>query len=741
MTRRGLVAVVIACMLSQVAVAGDWPFWRGPEQNGASREPATVTSWSQDGENVLWKQPVGGRTTPVVMQGRVFAVTPVGTGEGRQERVICLDAETGKTIWEHRFNVFHTDIVENRVGWTAVVGDPETGNIYAHGTGGEMFCFDRDGKVLWKVSMTEELGRISGYGGRLHTPIIDENRVIVSFLSSSWGKFAKPAHRYVAFDKRTGEILWWAAPGGKPLDTTYSVPVVAVIDGVRQLIAGNADGGVYGMKARTGERLWGFQLSKRGLNVSAVVHGNYVYIGHSEENLDNTEMGRVVCIDARKRGDITTTGEVWRFPDVTAGYSSPAIANGRLYVVDNSANLFALDLMTGKKYWKYEFGRVGKGSPAVTADGVIYIGGQTGNFHILKDEGNKCVEIDREVFTREDKRVDEMYGSPAISDGRVYFMTRYNTYCLGAPGRRQVAVDIPPLAPEIPPSTGGDRFLHVEPAEITLHPGELVKLKALITGPSARRFRGLSGASWSVKGVKGSVSPDGTFVAGQENAFSAGVVTVTGENLSAAARVRVTPTLPIHEDFENMPLGKAPPGWVGAVVKTKIDERDGSHVLRKLASKKRPSPPFMRLRCYATPSIAGGYTVAADLLGTPKKRFKPDMGLINSRYRMIVMGRNKIRIESWSPMPRFRHDVRFSWKTEQWYRVKFQVKLEGDHAIVRGKVWLRDSEEPSDWMIEAVDAYPNREGSAGVYAYSTNTTAKSDGPEVFYDNFQVTRND
>ncbi|MFQ5495830.1 MAG: PQQ-binding-like beta-propeller repeat protein, partial [Phycisphaerae bacterium] len=281
------VATMAAAAVPAAATAADWPSWRGPGQIGMAYEKAAVTSWSQDGENVLWKVPVGGRTTPILMDGRLYAITPVGEGKHLGERVICLDADTGKTLWEHRFNVFHTDIVEARLGWTAVVGDPETGNVYAHGTGGEFFCFSRDGKVLWKKSLGESFGRYSGYGGRLHTPIIDEDRVIISYvyILGNWGTGRRKAgHRYVAFDKRTGDVMWWSQPGGKPLDTTYSVPVVTVINGRRLLIAGNADGNVYAMLARTGQRVWSFKLAKRGINTSVVVDGPFAYVTHSEEN-------------------------------------------------------------------------------------------------------------------------------------------------------------------------------------------------------------------------------------------------------------------------------------------------------------------------------------------------------------------------------------------------------------------------------------------------------------------------
>ena len=737
-------AIVFTGVLATLAGAGDWPFWRGPEQTGMTREPAPVTSWSLDGENLVWSIDAGGRTTPVIMNGRLFAIMPVGEGVARRERVLCLDANTGKKIWEHAFNVFLTDIVENRVGWTALVGDPETGNVYAHGTGGEFFCFNRDGKILWKRSMTEELGRISGYGGRLVTPIVDENRVIVSFLSSSWGKHARPVQRYVAFDKRTGAILWFAAPGGKPLDTIYSTPAVAVVGGKRLLITADADGNVYGLLARNGAHVWRYRLSKRGLNCSIVVDGDYAYVCHSEENLSSTKMGSIVCIDATKDGDITDSGAVWRLDGYTVGYASPAVANGRLYVVNNSAILYAIDAKTGKVYWQYSLGRVGKGSPTVTADGVIYVGEQNGVFHILRDAGDKCIPLDRDVFSHKDDLLDEFFGSPAIANGRVYFMTRYGTYCIGKPEPTRDAPKPKPMPAETAQhETGKYGMLQVSPAEITLRPGQSIQLTATHYDTVGKKTVPPK-PKWLVKGVKGTVTKDGKFTAAKDQVQSAGEVTADWfHNMKSSARIRIMPELPLSEDFESHKVGSVPPGWVGAASKSKIVELDGGKVLKKLATKERPSPPFMRIRGYATTPIKGGFTVQADVKGTlARERFKPDMGLLNSRYRFIMMGRGKkLRIETWHPLPRLRKDERFEWETDKWYRIKFQVKPLGDKALVRAKVWPRDDSEPTAWSIEVEDPYPNREGSAGIYGYSPGTTSKSDGPEIFYDNFKVMRNE
>jgi outer membrane protein assembly factor BamB len=266
------------------AVAGDWPGWRGPLSNGVSYESGLPDSAGP----VLWRIPYGGRSTPVISNGRIHAINLAGQGVMEQERVLSVDLQTGKLHWEHRFNVFHTDIPNSRVGWASPAIDSETGNVYAHGVQGMFFCLSRDGRILWSRSLTETLGRISGYGGRTHTPIVDEDRVVISFLNSSFGSQARGGHRYLALDKLTGEILWWSEPGGKPLDTTYSTPVVSIVGGQRLLIAGNADGGIYAMQARTGKPVWGFQLSERGINSSVVAAGDRVYACHSEENHDST---------------------------------------------------------------------------------------------------------------------------------------------------------------------------------------------------------------------------------------------------------------------------------------------------------------------------------------------------------------------------------------------------------------------------------------------------------------------
>ncbi len=414
------------------AMAGEWPSWRGAQQNGTSAETNLISSWSVSGDNLLWHAEFIGRSTPIVLNERVYVIGRTGEDITQQERIACFDAKTGELLWSHEFNVFHTTISFNRVGWASPIGDLETGNIYVHGVQGLFFCFDKDGNILWSRSLTEEYGRISGYGGRIHTPIIAGNLVVISYLNSGWGEQTATRHRYFAFDKQTGELIWVSTPGGRPLDTTYSTPVVTEIDGHPLIIGGNADGSIYAMKQETGEMIWGFKLSQRGINTSVVVEGTKVYASHGEENIDSTKMGRVVCIDATGTGDVTTTHEVWRYDGVNFGYSSPTIHAGHVYIVDNSANVHCLNAETGELLWEHSIGTVGKGSP-VWADGKLYVTEVNGKFHILQPTEEGCESLDVEQINRKiDSHYVEIYGSPAIADGKIYFTTEEHIYCIGS---------------------------------------------------------------------------------------------------------------------------------------------------------------------------------------------------------------------------------------------------------------------------------------------------------------------
>ena len=353
--------------------ANDWAEWRGPARDGISTETNLPTSWSPAGENLAWKAPFGGRSAPIVMGNRVYLVNTVGKGETLQERIVALDADSGRMVWEHRFNVYLSDVPPHRVGWASPVGDPATGNVYVFGVGGNLIGLTGEGKVLWERSLGEDFGLLTTHGGRTTSPLVDGDNLIVSGVTFQWGQHGRGAHRFMAFDKKTGETVWVSAPGGRPYDTTYAAPTIVNVNGTRLLIQGGSDGFVHAIKAGTGEPVWKIEISKRGINTGVVVHGNTAILSHSEENIDSNEMGMILAVDATAKGDIKPDQIKWRTYGWQGGFSSPVIDGDRLYQVDNGANIAAFDIKSGKQLWLKNLGTIQKSSP-VLADGKLYVG-------------------------------------------------------------------------------------------------------------------------------------------------------------------------------------------------------------------------------------------------------------------------------------------------------------------------------------------------------------------------------
>ena len=279
---------------------------------------------------------------------RIYLYAPAGDTAHRQERLVALDAATGKTLWEKLFPVYLTDIPAHRVAWASPAVDPATGNVFTFGGNAHLRGFAPDGKQLWERSLIEEYGAVTTHGGRAVSPVIDGDHVIVSTLISAWGTLGRGGNRYFAFDKKTGQTVWISSPQGRHWDTNYSTPIIATVGGVRLAIVGGTDGVFHAIKAATGEPVWKLDVSKRAINNSVVMVGGDVIATHSEENFDTNEMGLLTRFDASLKGEIKKEQTKWFRHGVQIGFPTPVAdeANGILYAVDNGAILFGIDLET-----------------------------------------------------------------------------------------------------------------------------------------------------------------------------------------------------------------------------------------------------------------------------------------------------------------------------------------------------------------------------------------------------------
>ncbi len=727
-----LMAMAAFAFGQQTGGVGDWPEWRGPDRAGTSREKGLPEKWSLSGQNLAWKATYGGRSTPVILGDHLYLQNTASKGETEQERVLCLNADTGKLLWESKFNLFQSDVPAHRVAWASPAADPETGNVYVFGVNNLLTALNKDGKKVWERSITEEFSPFTTHGGRTVSPMIDGNLVIVSTPTSTWGAQANRAQRFIALDKRNGEIVWISTPGGRPYDTSYSPLNIATFNGVRLLITGGADGAALAMKPQTGEPVWNLVVAKRGLNTGIVADGKYAIVSHSEENLDTNEMGMLAAFDATGKGKLGKESIKWVVRNFLAGYSSPVIEGDRIYQVDNSSNLHAFDLETGRQLWKQNLGTIQKAS-VVFADGKLYVGSESGKFYILRPHADRCEVLSEVELPLSDQGLasqkipEPVVASAAVARGRVYFVSSDTLYAIGP--KKTAAQPWKPVKPVLEPGQGAPAWVQVSPTEMVLKPGETVQLHARLFD-AAGRFLREEKAEWSLAQLKGTVT-DGKFTVAADKIGQAGLIRATVGPLTGEARARVIPPLPWNETFESYAVGSAPPHWVSAVAgKVQVSELDGQKVLEKLPNETL----FKRIRVFMGPADWSNYTVEADIRLTEKRRQMGDAGIVAQRYTLVAFGNSqRLEMNSWQPETARAAAAPFAWKPNTWYHLKLRVENTADGKTrIRGKAWPTGEAEPAEWPIDRIDPIPNRQGSPGLFADAQFG--------AYFDNFKVTPN-
>ena len=694
---------------------GDWPEMRGPNRDGASRETGLLDRWALNGDNFLWRAPYGGRSAPIVVGNRVYVQNPAGRGANLQERVMALDADTGKAVWEYKFNLFQSDVPAHRVGWASPAADPETGNVYALSGGAQVIALNRDGKHLWDRSLGEEWAAFTTHGGRTMSPLVDGDLVIVAAAVSNWGTSAGRAHRFIALDKRTGAIVYVANPGGRPYDTAYAAPLIATINGMRLLIAGLGDGGVYAIKPQTGEKAWGFMAAKRAINTGAAVKGNTVFISHGDENLEGNDLGLLAALDGSLAGDIKTTK--WANKGTEYSFSSPLIDGQRLYQIDGGSTLHAYDVETGTERWTLRLGSLQK-APPVLADGKIYVGTDNGRFYIVRpgaDRGEilSTVELPNSVMSccGSEGTPEQIFGGAAVSRGRVYFVSSDAVYAIGA--RRATTPTGFAVDEAATMGTGAPAHLQVSPTEMVLSPGQTVTLRARLFDDKGRFIREEAAPTWSLEGLKGTVT-GGSFTVAADPVDQSGVIKATAGGLTGQARARVVRPMPWKEGFDAYADAAVPPGWVNTVGATlSVVTLDGQKVLQKA-----PTDTILkRARVFVGPTQWSNYTFEADVRASTRRRQMGDVGITAQRYSLVLYGTSqKLKIEPWEPETARTVTMPFAWKPDAWYRLKLRVEnLANGQVRARGKAWPAGEPEPSAWLLDKTDPIGNREGAPGLF--------------------------
>jgi outer membrane protein assembly factor BamB len=736
-------AVVAATALCAGAAENGWLEWRGPSQNGASTESGLPEKIEVDGANHLWTYDLSGRGCPVISGDRLYALGYEGDGADLQEVLLCANAETGEKIWERRFSDFISDTIYSRYSIGSPAIDEETGNIYFLTSPGLATCVDRDGNTVWQHSFMEKFGRLTFPNGRTGSPAIDGDLVVFNGILTNWGKQGPARDRFLAFNKKTGKLVWVSTPGVGPKDSSFSMPIFAWDGNTRVFYAGTGCGNVVCVNAKTGVPIWRFQASIGGVNSSVVLHKDKVIAIHGRENIDSTEIGRMFAIKAGQRpkaGEpqlvLGKESELWR-NKLGIFTSSPVLVGDRIYQTVHTGDLNCIDANTGKILWHHKLGPDQIHASPVYGDGKLYVPlhGATkesvfnGLFFIVKPGDSGC-----EVLSSV-KLEGACLAAPALWNGKVYVHTTEKLYCFGKKGANAGAPKTA-FEDEMKPKVGKAVGLQIVPWEVLLKPGEkqAFEISAIDADghfvskvdPSTVKFEKFIPPTAKVK-VKMSASvTNGVMTADAENKPSAGAWKATGvDGLTGVIRGRVLPNLPYTEDLESFTptvdsktaIGEKfaypPLPWIGARFKWEVREKDGNKVLAKTLDRVL----FQRCTTFIGPELSN-YTISADVMTDGNRRIMSTVGLVNQRYIIALKG-NWQQLEISSNHDRIKEAVKFKWSANKWYRLKTRVDVADDGSgVVRAKAWEKGTPEPDAWTIEVKHKIAHKQGSPGLFGFS-----------------------
>ena len=424
-----------AFTLTLAAHAENWPQWRGPAFNGSSTEKNLPETWTK--ETVKWTAPLPGPSgaTPAVWGDSIFVSSPDAQ---KNLLLLCLDRKDGKVRWQKQLATGDLTVGRGNMASPSPVTDGKSVFVL-YGTG-DLAALDFDGNIQWQRNLGADYGRFAImwlYGsspllfdGKLYVQVLQRNPVPNNYPALAGGDPARESY-LLALDPATGKTLWKTA---RPTDAkmesaeSYATPVPAIgADGKAQLllVGGNC---LTGHDPATGAELWrGYGLNPKDGEWMRIVAspvgaaGLAIACGPKKEPM--------LAFRTDGKGDITATGLAWKNEErKTPDVCTPAFDGQRLYVVDGDGHtLSAFDPKTGERKWSGELPdrTIIRSSPTV-ADGKIYIVNEKGTVMVCAAGEEFKVLATIPMGDAEGTRA-----SLVVSGGQLFLRTTQALYCVG----------------------------------------------------------------------------------------------------------------------------------------------------------------------------------------------------------------------------------------------------------------------------------------------------------------------
>lgn len=400
--------VMLSLLMAGSLRAEDWPEFRGPTGQGLVRQGAPPTEWGPN-KNVVWKQPIPGKgwSSPVVVSNRVYLTTAVTAGGGLSLRALCLDAATGKPLWNKE--VFHPASVprihskNSHASPTPLV---HGGKLFVHfGTQGTA-CLDLTGKILWKN--VQRYAPIHGSGG---TPIVVGDLLV---FSCDGGDKAY----VVALDLDNGKERWKTLrKGNASRKFSFGTPLLIDVKGHKQIVSAGSNE-VSALNPTNGKEIW--RVRYRGYSViPRPVYGHGLVILSSGYDAPS-----LLAIRPDGKGDVTDSHVAWTVRSGAPHTPSPLLVENELYTVSDRGLATCFDAETGKIHWQERLNATFSASP-MYAGGNVYFQSEDGLGIVVK-AGKRYDQVAKNDVG------EKTLASYAVVDGALFLRTEKFLYCFAS---------------------------------------------------------------------------------------------------------------------------------------------------------------------------------------------------------------------------------------------------------------------------------------------------------------------
>ena len=399
--------LVVLCPL--VVCADDWPEFRGPTGQG-HYEGKLPVHWGPN-KNITWKQDIPGKgwSSPVICKERIFLTTGVPLMDEDKTlslRVLCLDTEKGKVLWNKEVLTWPGAQVprhhkkNSNASPTPII---EGNRLYVHFGHLGTACLDLDGKILWRQTKLK-YRPVHGNGG---SPALVDDLLIYSMDGGD-------KQLVVALDKNTGKVKWKTDRKSTARKKfSFGTPLVIEVNEQKQVISTGSDM-VAAYDVQTGKEIWRLRYEGYSLIPRPVFGHGMVFLSTCYDS------PTLLAIKVGGSGDVTESHLVWDRALGAPHAPSPLLVGNELYTVSDRGIAGCADAKTGQVHWTKRLNGGFSASPLFAA-GKIYFQSEGGVGYVVQagTEFKLLATNDMEERT---------LASYAASDGAIFLRTAEHLY-------------------------------------------------------------------------------------------------------------------------------------------------------------------------------------------------------------------------------------------------------------------------------------------------------------------------